>query len=724
MRMFPRRPAGGFALPALLTLLVTASRLVAVDWTVDIIADEDDGSCSAGDCSLREALGAAGDGDTVYFALPGSPPWTILLQPALGPLSTGFDVTVDGPGLPQDLVISGGDALRLLTVPAGALVTLSELTLRDGRATSSGDKHGGCLKVQGEVHLSAVRFESCQAWSGGVTSNTEGGDGGAVFVAAGGVLVGDLVVLVDNAAGAGGGALLPPPSFRGGRGGAIANAGELALTRSTASGCTGGAGGGPVGAGGEGGAIANLAGGSLRLDASTLTGNRSGDGATFMGSSGADGRGGGIFCEADCTLNNVTLSGNAVGTTSVGLAAQGGGLAVTGGTTRLRNVTVSGNVANGTGGGIARVSGGTIATRHSLFAGNSGASSQHDCSTGVAGGVVGDGFNLIRVNNGCATSFSGSDLEGTAALPLEPLLDPLSANGGPTATHALQAASPAIDAGDPVAGCLAWDPASASDVAMPSDQRGEPRPTDGDGDAVADCDIGSYERAGVPPEEHLLTVALGGGGAGSVTSDPVGIACLPDCTQSYVFNLTVDLTPFPDANSYFAGWSGDCSGSGACSVPMSADRSVTASFELLRTLTVVVEGGTYGSVGSAPPGISCPGDCSEPYEQTVLVDLTAQPAAGAFFVGWSGDCSGSGACSLQMTIDRAVSATFLPFLVFADDFETGDYCAWSAVVGGDPCPPRARALTRSREAIPGPRAAAPARSARPASAGRSGDAGR
>jgi hypothetical protein len=61
------------------------------------------------------------------------------------------------------------------------------------------------------------------------------------------------------------------------------------------------------------------------------------------------------------------------------------------------------------------------------------------------------------------------------------LLDPLANNGGPTLTHALQAASQAIDAGDPLA-------------CQPVDQRGFTRPADGNGDGSAVCDIGAFER--------------------------------------------------------------------------------------------------------------------------------------------------------------------------------------------------------------------------------------
>ena len=57
----------------------------------------------------------------------------------------------------------------------------------------------------------------------------------------------------------------------------------------------------------------------------------------------------------------------------------------------------------------------------------------------------------------------------------------LADNGGPTPTHALPMGSPAIDA-MPAASC-----------ASETDQTGKVRPQDGDGDMVADCDIGAFE---------------------------------------------------------------------------------------------------------------------------------------------------------------------------------------------------------------------------------------
>jgi uncharacterized repeat protein (TIGR02543 family) len=66
-----------------------------------------------------------------------------------------------------------------------------------------------------------------------------------------------------------------------------------------------------------------------------------------------------------------------------------------------------------------------------------------------------------------------------------------------------------------------------------------------------------------------------------------------------------------------------------------------------------------GMVTSDPPGISCPGDCSEVYPRGTPVTLTATPAAGWVFAGWGGACAGQGnPCTLTMTADRSVTATF------------------------------------------------------------------
>lgn len=155
-----------------------------------------------------------------------------------------------------------------------------------------------------------------------------------------------------------------------------------------------------------------------------------------------------------------------------------------------------------------------------------------------------------------------------------------------------------------------------------------------------------------------LSVALAGAGSGSVTSAPAGISCGSTCSASFAQNATVTLTASAGTGSLFSGWSGDCSGTGTCSVSMSTARSVTATFVVARTLTVTTSGTGAGTVSSTPAGIDCGTDCSQRYADGTSVTLSAAPASGSTFAGWGGSCSGTGSCTLSMSAVRSVSATF------------------------------------------------------------------
>jgi uncharacterized repeat protein (TIGR02543 family) len=76
------------------------------------------------------------------------------------------------------------------------------------------------------------------------------------------------------------------------------------------------------------------------------------------------------------------------------------------------------------------------------------------------------------------------------------------------------------------------------------------------------------------------------------------------------------------------------------------------------TLTVTRVGS--GTVTSTPAGISCGSACSHSYTGGTAVALTATPAAGYTFAGWSGACGGTGACNVTMNSDLSVTATFKP----------------------------------------------------------------
>jgi uncharacterized repeat protein (TIGR02543 family) len=114
----------------------------------------------------------------------------------------------------------------------------------------------------------------------------------------------------------------------------------------------------------------------------------------------------------------------------------------------------------------------------------------------------------------------------------------------------------------------------------------------------------------------------------------------------------------PAAGWAFTGWSGACTGTGPCAVTMSAARSVTATFKPLYTLTVTKAGTGQGTVTNAQVGIDCGDDCTASVPAGTVVALTAAPAPGSTFAGWSGACTGTAGCNVTMAAAKSVTATF------------------------------------------------------------------
>jgi len=75
-------------------------------------------------------------------------------------------------------------------------------------------------------------------------------------------------------------------------------------------------------------------------------------------------------------------------------------------------------------------------------------------------------------------------------------------------------------------------------------------------------------------------------------------------------------------------------------------------------LTVSKTGTGTGQVTSSDTGIVCDPDCTEVYPAGTQVTLTATPASGSTFIGWSGDCSNTGPCTLTLSAMRTVTAQF------------------------------------------------------------------
>jgi hypothetical protein len=159
---------------------------------------------------------------------------------------------------------------------------------------------------------------------------------------------------------------------------------------------------------------------------------------------------------------------------------------------------------------------------------------------------------------------------------------------------------------------------------------------------------------------RTLTVTKSGTGTGTITSDPSGINCGSTCSYQFTFGTNVTLTATPDSGSVFGGWSGDVTDSSSTIiVTMDSNKSVTATFNILYTLTVTRSGTGTGTVISSPSGINCGSTCSYQFASGTNVTLTAISDSGSLFGGWSGDiiCS----CStiiVTMDSNKSVTSTF------------------------------------------------------------------
>ena len=85
------------------------------------------------------------------------------------------------------------------------------------------------------------------------------------------------------------------------------------------------------------------------------------------------------------------------------------------------------------------------------------------------------------------------------------------------------------------------------------------------------------------PTTYSIGVTFAGTGSGSVGSSPSGLECNATCSRSFAAGTALTLTAVASSGSVFAGWSGACTGTGACTVTMNQITSVTATFNASAT---------------------------------------------------------------------------------------------------------------------------------------------
>ena len=163
---------------------------------------------------------------------------------------------------------------------------------------------------------------------------------------------------------------------------------------------------------------------------------------------------------------------------------------------------------------------------------------------------------------------------------------------------------------------------------------------------------------GTSTSTTTLTVAITGGGRVSGG----GIDCPSKCVASEALNSAVTLTASPKDGYVFSSWEGACAGSTSptCTVTMTADTAVTATFTQSNVLAVSINGN--GSVTGGSGAINCGGGatvCSAGFAPNATVSLVASAATGSTFLGWSGACGGTATtCTVQMSQSKTVTATF------------------------------------------------------------------
>jgi len=495
--------------------------------------------------SLRQAIADATAGSTITLTNIG----TFILTNELG---ISKDLTIAGPGADL-LAISGNTNSRVFNIASNVTVTLSGLTIRNGRSPAGGTaapgQNGGGVYNAGTLSLINCVVSNNAAGNGGsgINGGTDasgspggaGGHGGGIYNSMSGAVTLDACTVVGNSGGWGG---------RGGNGG----------HGYSSTGLFGGAGhnGGAGGSGGHGGAGGGVySDGTMVLNQCLLSANVTGrggaggngggggDSGTFYygrngGNGGTGGRGGDGGCiqgNGSIFITNCTVSANrnenggtcgvgghagsgGMGSGSGGAAGAGGSGGSGGGLNnngnlRLSSLTIAYNTtgaggagnptgATGTGGGILNRPGAQPAELvNTIVAGNIHPASGSD---DVYGAFTSLGHNLIG-NSNASTGFGASgDLLGVDAM-----LGSLADNGGPTHTHSPLPGSPIVNAGDNL-------------YATTTDQRGWPRIMGGT------IDIGALELQGLPlattlPASQIVSAGTNASALLSGTVNPEGV---------------------------------------------------------------------------------------------------------------------------------------------------------------------------------------------------------
>lgn len=152
-------------------------------------------------------------------------------------------------------------------------------------------------------------------------------------------------------------------------------------------------------------------------------------------------------------------------------------------------------------------------------------------------------------------------------------------------------------------------------------------------------------------------------GSGEVRSNVGSIRCPSVCSNVYAVGTSVTLSA-KGVKDVFTGWSGACSGTALnCTVVVNADTNVVANFAPAPTTGGGGGGSTTStfrlSVSLNGKGAVVTDPTGQNFAPGTVVTLTATPASGSPWVGWSGACTGTATtCTLTMDANKSVTANF------------------------------------------------------------------
>lgn len=468
---------------------------------------------------------------------------------------TGAEVVL----IDKDATVSGG-------WDAATFTTQSGMATIDGQGVRRG------ITINGEIVVSLDRFniQYCFGESGGggisstrsnvvvsnstVYSNTVGS-----FPYGGGIrfLGGSLNILysevINNTADAGGG---------------IASAGVLTVTNSLVA--------NNIARAGVGGGIYNYGGSDIFAIRNSTISNNTGAGIYNLGYNTG-------------VIINGTISGNSGG--------EGGGIYNYGGGITIKSTTITGNRAT-RGGGIYEplgFAGASTNLENTIIAGNTASTSGQDCY-GLAYSL---GYNLFGSTEGCY-------LQAQNGLPnilnTNPNLAPLMENGGGIPTHALLAASAAIDGGNPT-GC------ADTNGLLTTDERGYPR--------TGHCDIGSFELQ--PLDNSTKTVNPTAVAVGNMLNYAVIVKNNASSSVTGVFvtdtlPTTLDFVPgslsatqgVPVHANRVITWNGNINANGVVTITFGARVNPSASVGDVIINSVLISGGAITVTRSASADVISP----------------------------------------------------------------------------------------------------------------------